>query len=440
MFGKLYKIFSVKKVFFRSVAIFMIGSTVCAAAPTSAVFVLGRAVCGFASAGIVAGCFTLLVLCLPMRKWPLYTGILGSLGAVSAIGAPMLGVVIVDRLSWRWFFWIALPLGLVTLVSIFFCLADEKPQVDLTWAQRISQLDLIGNFFLVPSLTCLFVALSWAGSKYAWNSPTVISPFCTFGVLLCLFALDQYRKGDAAALPPRILYNRSVLAGFTYTLCCNSASSVIQYYLPTYYQSIRGYSASQSSYFQSPVIVGDILGVLIQSIGVSIIGYYTPFMYAGSVLMPIFAGLLTALTVHTALAKILILSGFYGFAGGIGFLSPQSAVLMALPTSDASIGLSIILFAEQFGPAVFVSAAQSIFENRLADNLHELVPSLNSTSVEAVGLSDLKSLIGPENLDVVLLGFDQNLAQTWYLAVALACITMAGSVTMEWKSIKQKRS
>jgi MFS family permease len=440
MFGKLYKIFSVKRIFFISVVIFMAGSTLCAAAPTSAVFVFGRAICGFASAGIMTGCFTLLVLCLPMRKRPLYTGVLGSVGAVAAIAAPMLGGVIVDQLSWRWCFWIALPIGFVTLVGIFFCLTDVKPQVELTWAQRISQLDLIGNILFVPSLTCLFVALSWAGSKYAWNSPTVIGLFCTFGVLLGLFALDQYRKGDAAALPPRILKNRTVLSGFTYTLCCNSASMVIQYYLPTYYQAVRGYSASQSGYFQVPVLVGDIIGVLVQSIGVSIIGYYTPFMFAGSVLMPIFAGLLTTLTVKTALAKILVLSGIYGFAGGVGFLSPQSAVQMALPTNDASIGLSIILFGEQFGPAVFVSAAQSIFENRLAGNLHELVPSLNATSVEAMGLSDLKSLIGPEDLDDVLLGFDKSLSQTWYLAVALACITMVGSATMDWRSVKQKRS
>ncbi|RDW58220.1 hypothetical protein BP6252_13631 [Coleophoma cylindrospora] len=439
MFGKLYKIFSVKWVFISSILIFMAGSTVCASAPTSAVFVLGRAICGFASAGMMAGCFRLLVLYIPMRKRPLYTGLVGSVSGMSGIAAPALGGVIVDRLGWRWCFWIALPLSFVTLVCLFFCLTDVKPEVELTWAQRISELDLVGNVLFLPSLTCLFVALSWAGSKYAWNSPTIIGLLGAFGVLLGLFALDQYRKGDAATLPPRILRNRSVLAGFTYTLCCNSATMVIQYYLPTYFQAVRGYSASQSGYFQFPLVGGDTLAVIVQSVGVSIIGYYTPFMFVGSILMPIFAGLMTTLTMKTALAEILVFSGFYGFAGGIGFLSPQSAVQMSLPPSDGSVGLSIILFAEQIGPAVFVSAAQNIFESRLASNLHELVPSLNATSVESMGLSDLKSLIGPENLGDVLLGFDKSLAQTWYLAVALACVTMVGSATMEWKSVKEKR-
>ncbi|RDW90940.1 hypothetical protein BP5796_02105 [Coleophoma crateriformis] len=427
MFGKLYKIFSVKWVFIISILVFMAGSTVCASAPTSAMFVLGRAICGFASAGVMAGCFRLLVLYIPMRKRPLYTGLIGSVSGMSGIAAPALGGVIVDRLGWRWCFWIALPLSFVTLVSLFFCLSDVKPEVELTWAQRISELDLVGNVLFLPSLTCLFVALSWAGSKYAWNSPTDIGLLCTFGVLLGLFALDQYRKGDAATLPPRILRNRSVLAGFTYTLCCNSATMVIQYYLPTYFQAVRGYSASKSGYFQFPLVGGDILAVIVHGVGVS-----TSDTIRRSWLM-------TTLTMKTALAEILVFSGCYGFAGGIGFLSPQSAVQMSLPPSGGSIGLSIILFAEQIGPAVFVSAAQNIFESRLASNLHELVPSLNATSVESMGLSDLKSLIGPENLADVLLGFDKSLAQTWYLAVALACVTMVGSATMEWKSVKEKR-
>lgn len=440
MFGKLYKIFSVKRIFLVNIVIFMVGSVLCAAAPTSAVFVLGRAICGFAASGTTAGSFTLLVLCIPMRKRPLYTGIIGAVAGISAIASPILGGVIVDGLGWRWCFWINLPLGFVTLVVLLFCLADRKPQVNLTWRQRILQLDFIGTVLFVPSLTCLFIALSWAGSKYAWNSPTIIGLFCAFGVLLGLFTIDQYHKGEAATLPPRILRNRSVLSGFTYTLFCNSSTMVILYYLPTYYQAVRQYSASQSGYYQLPAMAGDIIGVLVQSVGVSIIGYYTPFMWAGSILMPILAGLLTTLTVNTALANILVLTGFFGFAGGIGFLSPQSAVQMALPTSDASIGLSIILFAEQFGAALFVSAAQSIFENRLTKNLLELTPSLNATSVEAMGLTDLKTLIGPENLADVLFGFDNSMTQTWYLAVVLACLTIFGSATMDWRSVKEKRS
>lgn len=105
-----------------------------------------------------------------------------------------------------------------------------------------------------------------------------------------------------------------------------------------------------------------------------------------------------------------------------------------------AIGLSIILFAEQFGAAVFVAAAQSIFENRLTENLVGLAPSLNATSVEAMGLTDLKAIAGPEQLPDVLLAVDKSMTQTWYLAVALACLTVIGTATMDWRSVKEKNA
>lgn len=112
---------------------------------------------------------------------------------------------------------------------------------------------------------------------------------------------------------------------------------------------------------------------------------------------------------------------------------------MALPKQDASIGLSIILFAEQFGAALSVSAAQNIFQTCLKGNLQMAVPQLNATSIESVGLSDLKTLMDPWDMGLMLEAVDKSVAQTWYLAVGLACLTVVGSATMEWRSVKEKQ-
>jgi predicted MFS family arabinose efflux permease len=439
MFGKLYKTLPAKKIFLSSVVLFMVGSVACATAKTSAAFVVGRAVCGFAASAIMAGGLALLVLCIPMRKRPLYTGIVGAASGVSSIASPMLGGAIVDGIGWRWCFWVSFPLASVTLLALFFCLPESQARESLTWRQRISELDPFGTICFVASLTCLFLAFSWAGSKYAWNSPVIIGLLVAFGVLLGLFGLDQWIRGESATLPPRILCNRSVLSGFIFTLFTNSATMVILYYLPTYFQVVRGSTAAQSGYYQIPAIVGDIVGITLQSTGVTLIGYYTPFMWAGTILMPLLAGLLTTIKTRTALVNVLVMTGFFGFAGGIGFLSPQSAVQMALPKDDASIGLSIILFAEQFGAALFVSAAQNVFQSRLGSNLHTLVPSLNATSIETVGLNGLRTLVDPGDMGKVLTAVDRSVAQTWYMAVALSCLTIVGSATMDWRSVKEKQ-
>lgn len=440
MFGKLYKLFSVKKVFLASVAIFLGGSTICASAPTSLAFIVGRAICGFATAGVTAGCFTLIVRNMPLRKRPMYTGIAGAVEGVAEISAPMLGGLLVEKLSWRWCFWINLPLNAITIITIALFLEDNKPLERTSWKQKLSELDLVGNVVLVPCLTCLFMVLSWAGFKYPWNSPIIIALLCVFAVLLAVFVIDQWIKQDTATLPPKVLKNRSVLSGFAFSLCCNSSLNVIQYYLPTYFQAVREYTPGKSGYLMLPIVIGSMIAFVLQGVGVRALGYYTPFMLAGSILMPIFSGLMTTLTINTDLVTVLAYSGLFGFAGGIGFQSPQVAVQNTLPPGDANMGLAIILFAQSFGPAIFVAAAQTIFTNQLSDALTGLAPGLNSTNIENIGLTDLKDHIGPEKLDQALMGLDRSLVHTWYLAVALTSITIVGSGTMKWKSIKQKRS
>ena len=395
---------------------------------------------GLAGAGITSGCYALLVQSLPLRKRPMYASIASAIEGISTASAPTIGGIIVEKASWRWCF--ALPgfLGAFTFLAMTLLFKDVQTPVQASWKQRFEELDLIGNLIFLPSLTCLFTALSWAGTKYPWNSGVIIALFCLFAFLLILFAIEQYLKGDTATLPPQVLKNRNVLSGFAYSLCCNSTNNVVEYYLPTYFQAIRGCTPTKSGLLMLPIVFGMLTSMLMQGFGVRAFGYYVPFMLAGSVLMPIFSGLMTTLTVSTPLSTIIVYSGFFGAAIGIGFQAPQVAVQNSLSMSDVNTGLAIILFAQNFGPAINVALAQSIFQNRLADNIADIVPNLSSSKIENMGLGELRREIGPQKLQELLSGFDKSLMQTWYLAVGLACATLVGSTTMQWRSVKKKRT
>lgn len=370
----------------------------------------------------------------------MYASIAGAVEGISTITAPTIGGLIVERLSWRWCF--ALPgiMSLFTFIAIVLLLHDIQTPESRTWKQKLQELDLIGNIVFLPSLTCLFTALGWAGTKYDWNSPVIIALFSVFAFLLVVFAIEQYLKGDTATLPPKVLKNRNVLSGFAFSLCCNSTMNVVEYYLPTYFQAIRGYSPTKSGILLFPIVIGMLISMLMQGFGVRAFGYYVPFMLAGSILMPIFAGLMTTLTVTTAISTVIVYSGFFGAAIGIGFQAPQVAVQNTLSADDVNTGIAIILFAQNFGPAISVAMAQSIFQNKLADNIGSIIPGVGKEKIENMGLNDLKGLIGPNKLQELLSGFDRSLVQTWYLAVGLACATMIGSSTMQWRSIKKKRT
>lgn len=189
-----------------------------------------------------------------------------------------------------------------------------------------------------------------------------------------------------------------------------------------------------------PILVGMMIGLLLQGFGTSAFGYYAPFMLFASVCMPIAAGLMTTYSLNTSLAQIILYSGFAGFAGGIGFQGSQSAVQTILSDADVNLGIGVILFGQSMGPAVFISVAQVIFTNLLSTSLQAVVPGLSPKFIEEHGLGDIANGVAQSQRRLILNGIDQSLTHTWYLAVALGCTTVVGSLLVEWRSVKQKQS
>ncbi|KAJ5629927.1 efflux pump antibiotic resistance protein [Penicillium herquei] len=182
------------------------------------------------------------------------------------------------------------------------------------------------------------------------------------------------------------------------------------------------------------------IGLFLQGIGTTTFGYYAPFMIFASVCMPIAAGLMTTYDLHSSLVKIILYSGFVGFSGGIGFQGPQAAMQTTLNTADINLGIGVILFGQSMGPAVFIAIAQVIFTNELSSSLSKVIPGLSPAYIQEHGLGDILNEVPAQRLDEALRGIDRSLTQTWYLPVALACMTMVGSLLIEWRSVKQKQS
>ncbi|KAF4944817.1 hypothetical protein FGADI_12412 [Fusarium gaditjirri] len=441
IFGKAYKLFSIKIVFLLSNIISIVGSVLSGAAISSTMLVVGRAVAGLGSAGLFAGSFIIIVQSTPLRRRPVFLGVLGAAEGLATIAAPLIGGAL-QTLSWRWCFYISVPTGGVTLLLTMFCLSDDRKPgavAELRFMQKVAQLDLVSNLFLVPGLTSLFLALSWAGTRYKWSSGQVIGPLAIFAVLIGVFFWKQARRGDAAVLPPRIMKHRCVIAGFIFIFCVNSTGVVLEYYLPTYYQLVRGYTPVKSGYMMLPIIIAATVGSLIHGAGTSAFGYYTPFMLLASIILPIASGLITTIKIDTSFEKLIAYSALSGLAYGIGFIGPQTAVQTVLPAEDVPLGLSIMLFAQSFGPAMSIPIAQVLFTNRLSDNLHGTVPNLNGTQISNSGLTEMVTNV-PESLTrEVLVAIDKSLGQTWYLVVGLASVAIVGSLMTEWRSVKEKR-
>ena len=157
----------------------------------------------------------------------------GGIEEISSLLAPFIGGVITDKLSWRYCFYISLPLGFITfsVVGVFFQNPGASPYHALPYREKIARLDLTGTVLLIPSIVCLLLALQFGGTRFGWSDSRIISMLVLFVLLLGGFAWYQWRGQDNATFPLRIMKQRSIISGTWFVLCNNSALSIVQYYV-----------------------------------------------------------------------------------------------------------------------------------------------------------------------------------------------------------------
>ena len=217
LFGKLYTHFNIKVVYLSAIALFELGSLICGAAPTSNALILGRAIAGLGSAGVFNGGVIIISRTVPLVRRPIYVGIVGSMYGIASVAGPLMGGAFTDHLSWRWCFYINLPIGSITFAGIvLFLKTPEKERAPMALRARILQLDPLGTVIFLPAIICLLIALQWGGTKYPWSDSRVIVLLVVFAVLISIFIIVQIYNKDNATVPPRIISQRSMAFGSWY--------------------------------------------------------------------------------------------------------------------------------------------------------------------------------------------------------------------------------
>ncbi|KAF2835490.1 MFS general substrate transporter [Patellaria atrata CBS 101060] len=438
LFGRIYTFYSPKAVFLASIFIFEVGSTICGAAPSSIALIIGRAIAGLGSAGVFSGIVVIIMHSIPLRKRPIYMGFMGAVFGVASVAGPILGGAFTDHVSWRWCFYINLPLGGFSVAVLVLVLRIPTMVDNMTFKEKMIQLDPLGTVIFMPSIVCLLLALQWGGAKYAWSDGRIIALLVIFSITLLVFVAVEIWRGESATVPPRIIRQRSIASGVWFTTCIGGGMLVLVYYLPFWFQAIKDASAVKSGIMNLPMLLGVVLFSIISGALVTMSGFYTPFMIGSSVFFSIGCGLLTTFTTTTGHEKWIGYQVLAGMGLGLGVQQTATAANAVLDKKDVPTGTSLMFFAQGLGGAVFISVAQNILSNKLISGLSG-VEGIDARVIANTGATELRHVVDSSLLDLVLNVYNDALTDVFKVALVLGCCSLVGAVAMEWVSVKGKR-
>lgn len=443
MYGAVYKLFNVKLAYLGAIFIFEIGSLICAVAPSSTTFIVGRAIAGIGTAGLFSGSIVILSLIMPLKKRPMAFGLIGGMWGIASVAGPLLGGAFTDHATWRWCFYINLPIGGIAMGIVFLFLhvnRNSEDTLNMTLMERVKQLDIIGAFFFIPGVICLLLALQWGGAEYAWSNSRIIGLFIGFGLLIIVFIGVQFWKGDQGTLPPRLFKNRYVLSAMLFCLGFGAGFFSLIYYLSLYFQAIQGVSAVQAGIKILPLLIATIVCSMASGIVITNIGYYQPVAMFCMVLYVVGAGLITTLDVGSPTKEWFGYQVLAGLGIGVGFQIGVLVVQTVMPQEWVPVGSACVQFFQAFGGAIFVGVSQTLFQNGLIDKITasdlDIDPKIFINSGASEVRDILRSMGRADAIPAVLEAYMSGLRDTFYVTLACAAFALLMTLGLGWKSVK----
>ncbi|KZO92741.1 ABC transporter [Calocera viscosa TUFC12733] len=383
LYGQLLVIAPTKWVYISAITLFEIGSLICGVAPSVNVLIFGRAFAGVGAAGIFVAVLSIIAQITHISNRPLLFGSFAGVFALASVVGPLLGGAFSDHVTWRWCFYINLPIGAVS-VGVILLLIDTRPAIGSDYTdgmntlQRWLSLDWFGALLSISMVVCLILPLQWGGNEKAWNDPAVISTFCVFGVLLIGFILWQWRMGRRALMPLNMFRRRTqvgaCLEAFWIMLCMLLAT----YYLPLLYQA-KGSSATQSGIDILPFMLATVISAGGSGAIINATGRYWPFIFGLPLLTAIGAGLLFTIDASTSNAKLIGFQILLGAGIGGSMQNTIIAVQAEYHAEERMIpqGTSMVNFTQLIGGVIGISIAGTIFANQLGKELAIYAPNID---------------------------------------------------------------
>ncbi|KAL3291979.1 MFS multidrug transporter [Colletotrichum asianum] len=439
--GKIYRYFSSKWSFFTFLVIFELGSLICGAATSSTILIVGRVIAGTGSAGIMSGGLTIIAGSVPLEKRPALTGLLIGLANSGSVFGPVLGGVITQYSTWRWAFYINLPIGgLVLPLLVWTDIPDQVPKPSpMAVIPKLHQyLDFLGFILCAGTAVLLLLALEIGGNE-EFSSPTVIGMFCGSAVSFVAFLTWNYRKGDDALIPRSMAGKRPVWCAASTNFTMVGSAMIQIYLLPLYFQAVQGSTPSQSGVNVLPSILSQLVAAFGGGILVGKLGYYLPWAIGGTAVTIVASGLFTTLTPTTPIAQWVGFQILTGAGRGVVLQIPSIAIQANLPPEQIAQGMSFVTFSQFMGSAIALALGNAIFVGALKADLPVFAPDVDPDLVIGAGATGFRKVVAQVALPGVLMAYVSSIDKEFFLSLGLAIASFCFAWGMGWRDLRPNK-
>ncbi|KAI0856021.1 MFS general substrate transporter [Xylaria cubensis] len=444
--GYLYNAFNMKWVFIITVLFFDVGSALCGAAPNMGALIVGRVIAGAGGTGIYLGALNFMTALTVPNERGLYTTLTGFFWGIGAVLGPVVGGAFsVSSATWRWAFYFNVVFGAVSAPAYIFCLPPVRNMPGLSIRERLAGIDIVGFVLGAGVWVSFLLALTMAGGEWPWDDGRTIATFVVFGVVLVLYACQQYfalfTTPANRAFPVHLLRERTQILLYVATSAFITALFVSIFYIPLYFQFVHNDSSLTAAVRLLPFVVVAATTSVVSGHFVGRIKVYALLFLVSAIILIVGSSLLVVyLDVNTPTSLIYGLTVIVAFGAGLSMQKSYS--IAALTTDPSSVGaaLSFQNVGEVGGQVIALGISGQIFHSVATRNLEQALAGHGFSRADIItalagAQSSLFSKLDENLRAAAVLAITKSLQLTFVLVPIAGGVMLAAALCMKWEKL-----